>query len=129
VNAQTVGNRCSSMQGVERRVVYEAPWPCKIRVLSPNDCTMRALSPRKRTAAVLQMARDAGKAQEALDAVRDGLYHHHWLARWRAIQVLRDTVPRGDVDAVRELVRLCRDPTPEVRVAAPEALEKVPARA
>ena len=43
--------------------------------------------------------------------------------------MLRDTVPRGDRDALRELVRLCRDPTPEVRVAAPEALEKVPTRA
>lgn len=114
---------------MEGRVVYEAPWPCKIRVLSPNDDIMRSLTPRKRAAAVLRMARDAGKAQEALDAVRDGLYHHHWLARWRAIQVLRDTVPRGDRDALRELVRLCRDPTPEVRVAAPEALEKVPTRA
>ena len=38
---------------------------------------------------------------------------------------LRDTVPRGDRNALEELIRLCHDPTPEVRVAAPEALETV----
>ena len=62
-----------------------------LEIVTKAHCsTMRALTPRKRTAAMLQMARDAGKAQEALDAVRDGLYHHHWLARWRAIQVVSE---------------------------------------
>ena len=95
----------------------------KVRVLEPDDGTMRALSPRKRASAGLNWGggKDA-TCQMALGAVANGLYHHHWLARWRAIQVLQDTVPRGDEDGVRELLRLCGDDTPEVRVAAAEAL-------
>ena len=95
----------------------------KVRVLEPDDGTMRALTPRKRASAGLNWG--GGKditCQMALGAVANGLYHHHWLARWRAIQVLQDTVPRGDEDGVRELLRLCGDDTPEVRVAAAEAL-------
>ena len=87
---------------------------------------MRALTPRKRASAALK--KDDSRAQAALDALRDGLYHHYWLARWRAIQVLQETAPKNDDAAIVELLRLCQDPTPEVRVAAPEALEKIASR-
>ena len=111
---------------IVRDEVRDSPWASKIRVLSPTDGTMRALTPRKRASAVLHMTDK--RAQAALDAVRDGLHHHHWLARWRAVQVLQDTGDTDDDAAIGELLRLCRDPTPEVRVAAPEALEKMASR-
>ena len=98
----------------------------KITVLSPRDSTMRALTPTKRASAGLHITDH--RAQMALAAVRDGLAHHHWLGRWRAIQVLRDTVPQNDDHAVQELVRLTADGTPEVRVAAAEALRTVAVR-
>ena len=41
---------------------------------------------------------------------------------------LRDTVNRGDQSALREIIPLCNDPTPEVRVAALEALAQVGAQ-
>ena len=49
--------------------------------------------------------------------------------RWTFdVQVLRDTVSKDDDAGVAALLRLCRDHTPEVRVAAPEALETVASR-
>jgi hypothetical protein len=97
-----------------------------VRLWNPRDGTMRALTPRKRASAALKT--EDSRAQAALGALRDGLYHHYWLARWRAIQVLQETAPKNDDAAIVELLRLCQDPTPEVRVAAPEALEKIASR-
>jgi HEAT repeat protein len=103
--------------------VNSSPWVSKVRALEPDDGTMRALTPRKRASAGLHLSDT--NAQMALHAVYNGLYHHNWLARWRAIQVLRDTSTKGDEAAIDELLRLCRDDAPEVRCAAAEALEKV----
>jgi len=61
--------------------------------------------------------------QESL--VEDSLNHDFWLARWRAIQVLRESSEKNDQRAVLLLIEKTQDNMIEVVVSALEALGEI----
>ena len=90
------------------------------------DDVMKNLAPCHRAAAStfseLPAELRAAMNDLAQDNVQRGLRHKHWLARWRAIQVVRTTHKRGDAAALEDVAPLLADHVAENRVAALEAV-------
>lgn len=91
----------------------------RISVISfPQDEeVVRSLSPTQRA----EMAM-TGQVSENLYT---NLEHDFWLARWRAVQVLREVSPKNDERAVSLLIERTRDVMLEVVVGALDSLKEI----
>ena len=91
----------------------------RISVISfPQDEeVVRSLSPTQRA----EMAM-TGQVSENLHT---NLEHSFWLARWRAVQVLREVSPKNDERAVSLLIERTRDVMLEVVVGALDSLQEI----
>uniref|UniRef100_A0A6U4RQL0 TOG domain-containing protein n=1 Tax=Hemiselmis andersenii TaxID=464988 RepID=A0A6U4RQL0_HEMAN len=92
--------------------------------LPEDEPLVRSLTPNRRADIAMALASSPDKTIGAVEEsiVEESLEHDFWLARWRGIQVLRESCGKDDERAVLLLIERTKDPMIEVVVAALQTL-------